>query len=187
MATINSNDLRQGMVFYENDTPYLVIKYSHMKKGRGQATIRVKVKNLESEAIRELTYTNEQKVEAADVEKKTVQYLYSDEKNAYFMNNDDYSQFQINKENVGDELEFLKEGQKVIVMFLEGNPIAIELPKVVELEIKETSEAVSGNTVSGAMKDAVLETGSTIQVPLFIKTGEKIKVNTESKSYVSRV
>ena len=187
MATINSNDLKEGVIFADSGSTYLVIKYSHIKKGRGQATIKVKVKNIETGSITILSYSNEQRVEAADVEKRTVQYLYSDEKDVYFMNNEDYSQFAIPLENIEKELLFLKEGQKVVTMFLDGNPISIELPKSVELEVKDTSDAVSGNTSSGAMKDAIVETGYRVQVPLFIKQGDLLKINTDSGDYVSRI
>ncbi|MFW5703021.1 MAG: elongation factor P [Candidatus Dojkabacteria bacterium] len=184
---INSNDLRPGSVFKDNGETFLVLKYSHMKKGRGQATIRVKVKNISTRSIVEKSYTNEQKVEEADVEKRTAQFLYADDSNAYFMDTADYSQFQLNKEEIEWELNFLKEGGKSIATFLEGNAISIEIPKSVELGVVKTTDAVAGNTSSGATKEAQLETGYSAQVPLFIKEGEVLKINTESGYYVSRV
>ncbi len=187
MGTINANNLKVGSVFKEGEDSYLVLKYNHIKKGRGQATIKVKVKNILSSSITEMSFTNEQKVHDADVEKKTVQYLYEDGQNGFFMDASDYSQFQIELENFENEKNFMKEGDKVVATFLEGNPIALELPKSVDLEVIETSDAVAGNTANNAMKDAILETGFKIQVPLFINTGDRVKVNTESSSYVSRV
>lgn len=187
MATINSNDLKEGVIFSDDGSTFLVIKYSHIKKGRGQATIKLKVKNIETGSITILSYSNEQRVETADVEKRNVQYLYSDEKDVYFMDDSDYSQFTVPKENIEREVDFLKEGQKVVTMFLDGNPISIELPKSVELTVTETSDAVSGNTSSGAMKDAIVETGYKVQVPLFIKQGDILKINTDSGDYVARI
>lgn len=187
MATINSNDLKVGVVFTDAGSTYAVLKYSHIKKGRGQATIKVKVRNIETNSVTIVSYSNEQKVEEADVEKRSVQYLYSEGETVCFMDSTDYSQFNMNSADIEDQLPYLKEGLKVVVMFLDGNPVAVEIPKSIELEVTETSAAVAGNTSSGAMKDAILETGLKIQVPLFIKTGDAVKVNTESGGYTSRV
>lgn len=186
MAMINSNDLKVGVVFKDGGQSYLVIKYDHIKKGRGQATIKVKVKNLESGSLTQLSYSNEEKVELVDLMKKTAQFLYKDDKNCFFMDSEDYSQFTLPNSTLEDELLFLVEGQKVVTTYLDGVPIFIELPKNIDLIIAETSGAVAGNTATGAMKDAVMETGLLIQVPLFIESGEKIRINTETKTYVSR-
>lgn len=187
MAMLNSNDLKVGVVFKEDGNSYLVLKYDHIKKGRGQATIKVKVKNLETGAITLLSYSNEERVELADLARKSVQFLYKDDTNSYFMDNEDYSQFSLTNETLGDDMLFVIEGQKVIATLLEGIPVYIEIPKTVELTIVDTTDAVAGNTATGATKDAILETGLKIQVPLFIENGEKIKINTETRTYVSRV
>ncbi len=186
MAQINSNDLREGMVFDLEGQTFIVMKYQHIKKARGQATIRVKVKNIKTGSITEKTFTNEQKVDEADVEKKSAQYLYKDDEKAYFMDTNDYSQFSFISEDIDWEVQFLKEGEKVVTLFLKGVPISIQIPKSVDLKIKNTSDAVSGNTSTSATKEAVLETGYKIQVPLFIQKGEKIKVNTDSGEYSGR-
>lgn len=187
MAVINSNDLRPGSVFVDSGETYVVLKYSHMKKGRGQATIRVKVRNIQTDSITEKTYSNEQKVEAADVEKRTSQFLYSDGSDAHFMDTADYSQFALATEGVEWELNFLKEGSAVITMFLEGAPVSIEIPKSVELQVTETNDAVAGNTAGNATKEATVETGYKFQVPMFINIGDVVKINTDSGTYVSRV
>lgn len=187
MAVINSNDLKPGVVFRDSGETLVVLKYQHIKKGRGQATIRVKVKNIETSSIFEKTYTNEQKLELADVEKRSSQFLYSDGTAVHFMDTGDYSQFQFPAVELDTELQFLIEGGRVVTLFLDGKPISVELPKTVELEVTTTTSAVAGNTATNATKDATLETGASIQVPLFIKQGEKIKVNTESGTYISRV
>lgn len=186
-AVINSNDLRPGSVFVEDGGAYVVIKYSHMKKGRGQATIRVKVRNLQTNSITEKTYSNEQKVEAADVEKRTTQYLYNDGTDAYFMDTADYSQFSLPVEMLEWELNFLKEGSSVVTMFLDEKAVSIEIPKSVELTVTEANDAVAGNTSGNATKEATTETGYKLQVPMFIALGNMIKINTESGTYVSRV
>lgn len=184
---INSNDLRPGSVFNDAGETYVVLKYSHMKKGRGQATIRVKVKNLNSGSIIEKSYTNEQKVEEADVERRSAQFLYNDGQSVHFMDTGDYSQFQLSSDELEWELNFLKEGGKVVATFLDGKAISIEIPRSVELEVSSTSDAVAGNTSSGATKEATTETGYQLQVPLFIKQGETLKINTDSGEYTSRV
>lgn len=186
MAMINSNDLKVGVVFKDAGQSYLVVKYDHIKKGRGQATIKVKVKNLETGSITLLSYSNEERVELVDLMKRTAQFLYKDETSCYFMDSDDYSQYALTNDTLENELSFLVEGQKVVVTYLEGNPIFIEIPKNVELVVTETTGAVADNTATGAMKDAILETGLKIQVPLFVETGDKIRLNTETCSYVSR-
>jgi elongation factor P len=187
MAVINSNDLKPGTVFVDGTETFIVLKYGHMKKGRGQATIRVKVKNLKTNSLTEKTYTNEQKVEVADVDKRTAQYMYADEKKAYFMDTGDYSQFSLLVEQIKYKLRFLKEGDSVITMFLEQKPISIEIPKTVVLEVVETNNAVAGNTAGTATKQAKVETGYSLQIPMFIDKGARIKINTDSGEYVSRV
>ncbi len=186
MALLNSNELRISTVFTDDSQTFVVLKYQHIKKGRGQATIRVKVKNIETGAIFEKTYSNEQKVEAADVEKRTAQYLYQDGSDAHFMDTADYSQFSLPMGQIEWELNFLKDGDKVVATFLESRPVSIEIPKSSELIVEDTTPAVPGNTATGAMKDAILETGYKIQVPLFVENGNKLKVNTETGTYVSR-
>jgi elongation factor P len=186
MATLNSNELKEGKVFKDDGNTYLVLKYSHIKKGRGQAVIKVKVRDLESGSITEKSYTNEQKVDEAMADKRSCQFLYADGKALNFMDTRDYSQFKLGIEETGDAVNYLTEGQKVVTLFLEDRPVSIELPKNVELEVTDTTAATAGNTATNATKAATLETGYEIQVPLFIEEGEKIKVNTETGEYVAR-
>lgn len=184
---ISTSSLRPGSIYEENDRKYQVIKYQHIKKGRGQAINRVKVKDLESGSITEKTYTNEQSVSEADVVKESAQFLYQDDNSAHFMSTKDFSQFEIDAESVSAELKYLKEGEKVVTLYLDGNATSIELPKTVELEIVNTEPAVPGNTATGAMKDAEMETGLIVKVPLFLKTGDCVKINTSSNEYISRI
>jgi elongation factor P len=184
---ISTTSLRPGNVFEFEKRKYLVLKHQHIKKGRGQAVNRIKIKDLESGSIVEKTFTNEQEVQEADVLKKSAQYLYMDDRYTYFMSTDDYSQFEILNEQIENELLYLIEGLKVIILYIDGKPISIEIPKTIEAEIEYTEPGVSGNTVSGAMKDAKIVTGLIVKVPLFIKTGDVIKINTDTNSYVSRI
>jgi elongation factor P len=185
-GVLNSGELKPGAVFVDGHEKFVVIKYWHIKKGRGPAVIRVKVKNIETLSITEKTYSSEQRFEQADVEKRTAQYLYSDASAAYFMDTADYSQFALDKEMIEWELNFLKDGEKVVTMYLDGSPISIETPKSVELKVTNTSSAIAGNTATGATKEAEVETGYHLQVPLFIKTGDVLRINTEMGTYTSR-
>jgi len=182
-----ANALRPGSIFEHDNHKYVVLKYQHIKKGRGQATIRVKVRDLENQVQVEKTFTNEQSVDEADVLKKTAQYLYKDKGKVYFMDTEDYSQFEFNDDQLKSELNFLTEGMKVITLYIDGKPVSIELPKSVELTVAETEPAIAGNTATGAVKIAKLETGYEVKVPLFLKTGDKVKLNTEEGTYISRV
>jgi len=186
-AYIASTDLKIGEVFLHEGQVYKVLKYEHIKKGRGQATIRLKVRNIQTNSITEKTFSNEEKAEVADVVKRTVQYLYSDENYGYFMDSLDFSQLNLNKELVEWELNFLKEGDSVVATFLDEKVVSIEIPKSAELKITETSAANAGNTANNATKEAILETGYKIQVPLFINVDEIIRINTEAGNYVGRV
>ncbi|MBW7953216.1 MAG: elongation factor P [Candidatus Dojkabacteria bacterium] len=187
MGTIASNALRNGSVFELDDRKYVVLKYQHIKKGRGQATIRLKVRDIENGVITEKTFTNEQSVQEADVAKQSAQFLYADDSNAYFMSNEDFSQFELPVEQIQDELLFMIEGSKVITLYIDGIPVSIELPKTVDLKIQTTDPAVAGNTAQNALKNAVMETGLQIKVPLFLKEGEIIKINTQTYEYLGRV
>lgn len=183
---IASNSLREGSLFsYENDR-YLVLKYSHIKKGRGQAVIKVKVKNIETGANTELSFTNEQKLDEVVAEKRSAQYLYNEGDDYHFMDSENFNQYKLDSETLGDATKYLLDGMKVVVLFVEDEPLSIELPKSVVLEIIETEPAVAGNTATGASKTAKVQTGLEVMVPLFIKEGDKIKINTETGKYTAR-
>ena len=186
MAVLSYTDLRNGVVYTDGGETFVVLKYNHNKQGRGSATVKVKVKNLKSGSIIIKSYKSGDKVESADVSRESAQYLYDDGADAYFMNMETFEQYSIDLEKIEDQHGYLKEGQKVIVQKLEGEPIALDLAKKIELVVEYTEPAVSGNTSSGAMKTAKLETGMEINVPLFVETGDTLVINTESKEYVSR-
>ncbi|MEI7603464.1 MAG: elongation factor P [bacterium] len=187
MSIITSNELRNGTVFMMDNAPWIVLKFDHNKTGRGGAVNKVKAKNLKTGSITEKGFSTNEKFEEADLSKESCQYLYSDEETAYFMSNATFEQYELSKEKVENGLLYLKEGDKTVVVFLDGVPISIEIPSAVILTIEYTEVAVKGNTSTGAMKKARLETGLDILVPLFINIGDKVKINTESNTYTERV
>ncbi len=187
MANIlNANELKSGTVFTDSGQTLKVLQYQHRKYGRGQATIRVKVRDLESGSISERTYDSGAKLEEADISKRSAQYLYVDGTKVHFMDMDSYAQFSLLQEDLENDLQLLKEGEKVVALYLSDEPISIELPKTVELEVTDAPPAVSGDTVNNALKQVTTETGFKVNVPMFIKNGDRIKVNTDTKEYTGR-
>lgn len=185
-SVLNSNELRKGTVYLDGNDVFRVIDYRHQKYGRGQATIRVKVKNIHTGSIAEKTYDSGARLPEADTSKRNVQYLYSDNQNANFMDTVNFSQYSVQLSELSNELPFIKEGEQVVALFLGDDLVSIELPKVVELEVTDAPNAVAGDTATGASKKVKLETGLEVDVPLFVKKGEVIRVNTEESAYVGR-
>lgn len=182
-----ANDLRNGTVFKYEGKIWIVINYEFIKMGRGSGTVKVKARDLMTGATVEKGFSQQMRFEEVNVSKKTVQYLYHDESYGYFMDNETYEQYQLDYERVKESLMFVPEGERVIMIFVEGNPLNIEIPKSVNLKVTYTEPAVKGDTSSGAMKKAELETGLEIQVPLFINIGDVIKVNTDDVTYSERI
>lgn len=183
---IDSQKIRKGDVYIDGSEVLQVLGHEHIKRGRGQATIRLRVKNIKTGAITEKTYSNKEKLNPANVYKKSAQFLYTDGNNVYFMDAQDYSQFSLSKDIVKEELKYLKDGEKVVVLWLDDQPINIEIQGNIVLKIVDAEDAVAGDTAAGATKLVTLETGVKIQVPLFLKTGDVIKVNPDSGEYVSK-
>ena len=183
---INVNDLKVGMtIMYENNI-YSVMDTQHVKPGKGAAFVQAKLKNLRSGAIIENRFNSSDKVEPARIEKKPMQYLYQMNDIYYFMDMNTYEQVEISKAQIGDEVDLLKENLTVDIMFFEGEMLGMNLPDKIELKVTHTEPAVKGNTTSSAMKDATLETGKVIKVPLFIELDEVILVSSKDGKYVSR-
>ena len=167
--------------------PYLVSEREFVNPGKGSAFVRLKLKSLKSgQVLRETIKTNDS-VEEADVYDKNAQYLYSDSSGYYFMDNESYEQFIVPRQGMEEKQYYLQEGNSYYVTFWEGNPIDIKIPYKIVLTVTEAHEALKGDTVTGATKPVVLETGLTVRVPIFIKQGEKIMINTETNEYVERV
>ncbi|MBU0975925.1 MAG: elongation factor P [Patescibacteria group bacterium] len=183
---LHSTQLKKGAVFKDSKNVYIVLDYKHIKKGRGLAVVRVKVKDVEGGSIIEKTFSSNEKVASVTLVHKSAQYLYSDAEFCYFMDGKDYSQFQVEKANIDWQKNFLVEGGKIDVLWLGEKVVGVEIPKKVSLKIKYTEPAVAGNTVGSAYKEAELETDFKIQVPLFIKIGDVVQINTERGTYCSK-
>lgn len=185
MAT--TNDLKNGMVLNLEGQLWSVVEFQHVKPGKGPAFVRTKLKNVESGKNVDKTFNAGTKVETANVDRRTMQYLYNDGSSYVFMDVQSYDQIEVSPEVVGDAKNFMLENQEAIVATNEGRVLFIELPASVELLIAETEPGLQGDRSTGGTKPATLETGHTIQVPLFITTGEKVKVDTRDSSYLGRV
>lgn len=184
---INVNDLRNGVVFKEDNQLWQVVTYEHIKMGRGSGNIKVKIRNLKTGATSEKSFITGAKVEEAGVEKKKAQFLYSDGETYNFMDPVSYEQFSVSKETVGEQAKFLKDGLDVILIVSEDAALGLEIPNTLIYEISETGPGEKGNTVSSVFKDATLDNGLLVKVPMFMKIGDKIKVDTRNGQYVERV
>jgi len=181
-----ATELKTGTVYKENNAPYLVIKYEHIKSARSGATVKVKVRNLLTDQVFLKSYSGTTKVDTADIRKQNVLYLYCEGNDYIFMDPDTYEQVTIKKDLIESSLKFLKEGEKVQMMYFEDEPVTIELPSTISFKITYTEPGFKGNTVSNAYKEATLENGTIIKVPPFLKIGDEIKINTETEEYVSK-
>lgn len=183
---LSNTDLKVGVIFKDGSKLYKVIKYDHVMSGRGGAVGKVRVKDLETGSITVQSYKQNDKVEDVDAERKSMQFLYSDDRFIFLMDSDTFEQVSIPLSVVGDSIKYLANGEKIIVFLIDDKPISLEIPKSIEQKVEYTEPAVKGNTSSGAMKTAKLENGLKVQVPLFINTGDIVKINTDSGAYVSR-
>ncbi len=183
---INVNDFKTGVTISYEGNLYQVIEFQHVKPGKGAAFVRTKLKNLRTGAVIEITFNSGIKVPTAHIEKAKMQFLYTDGDNYIFMNMNDYNQVELSAKQLGDAKEYLKENLEVDINFYEGELLGVNLPEKIEMLVTSTEPAVKGNTTSGAQKDATLETGMVIKVPLFIEEGEKIIISSKDGKYVSR-
>ena len=185
MAT--TNDLRNGLVLNIEGQLWQVVEFQHVKPGKGPAFVRTKLKNVLSGKVVDKTFNAGVKVETANVDKRTMQYLYNDGTDFIFMDGDTYDQISVSPDVVGDAAKYLLENQDALVARHDGNVLFIELPASVVLEITYTEPGLQGDRSTGGTKPATVETGAEIQVPLFLETGTKIKVDTRDGSYLGRV
>jgi elongation factor P len=184
---LSITSLKKGVLFQLDGVPYRVVDYNQKVMGRGGSIVNVRIKSLTDGKVLEKTFKGNEQLESADVTNQTVQYLYSDGNSFYFMNGETFEQFEISADLVGDGAGYLKEGDNVTLQSFEGKPINVELPKNVPLKVTYTENAVKGDTSSSITKEATLETGITIRVPAFIKTGDVISVDTSNGAYRERV
>lgn len=183
---ISAGDFRNGMTFEMDGNIYQVIEFQHVKPGKGAAFVRTKIKNVVTGATVERTFNPTDKVEKAHIERRDMQYLYSDSDLYYFMDIETYEQIPINAETVGDSLKFVKENDVCKVLSFKENVFGIEPPIFVELEVIETEPGFKGDTATGAAKPAIVETGASVRVPLFVNKGDKIRIDTRTEEYMER-
>lgn len=183
---IEVTQLRAGTVFEEDNTPWLVLKYDHVKMGRGTANIKLKTKNLKTGAIIDKSFINGARVQDVQLEKRKAQFLYRQGETLSFMDPTTYKQFSIPLDLIGKQADFLKEGVEVDLKFYHGDPINITLPLKMKFKVTETEPGFKGNSVTNIYKDATIETGARVKIPLFVNVGEEIIINTETGEYVER-
>jgi elongation factor P len=184
--SISTNDLKNGMALNLPEGLMTVVEFQHVKPGKGGAFVRTKLKNFRTGAVIDRTYRADEKVPLAMIDKREMQYLYRESSSLVFMDNESYDQLHIEASDLGDAVNYLKEGDNAVLPMYDGAVVGVELPAAVELTIAETEPGVQGDRVSGARKPATLETGLVVQVPLFIEPGEKVKVDTRTGDYLAR-
>ena len=183
---ISAGEFRNGVTIeYEGDI-FIILEFQHVKPGKGAAFVRTKIKNLKTGSVVEKTFRPTEKMPRAHIDRQDMQYLYTDGDLYHFMNVETFDQIAINAQDVGDTLKFVKENEMVKILSYEGQVFGIEPPLFVELEITDTEPGFAGNTAQGATKPAVVETGATVQVPLFINQNEIIKIDTRTGEYLGR-
>lgn len=182
-----TSDIRKGLKIELGGKPFIIVDFLHVKPGKGGAFVRTKLKNMETGQVLEQTFRSGEKIGVPDIAEKNMQYLYQGTEGYCFMDNETYEQVFLTEENLGENTNYLAPNIDIDVLYFEGRPIGIELPVAVELTVAQAEPGVKGDTASSTTKPAVLETGMTINVPLFINEGEKIKVDTRTGEYMERV
>ena len=183
---MNVNDFKTGVTIQYDGGIYQVLEFQHVKPGKGAAIVKAKLRNLRTGAIAEQTFNAGIKVPTAHISKQKMQYLYNSGSTYSFMNMETYEQIDLDASQIGDDVKYLKEGLEVYITFYESEMLGLELPEKIDYVITSTEPAVKGNTATGATKDATIETGMLVRVPLFIEEGEAIIVSTKDGKYVSR-
>jgi elongation factor P len=184
---ISSNDFRNGVTIVIEGQLWTVIEFLHVKPGKGSAFVRTRLKNVKTGATVERTFRAGEKLERATVDNRDMQMLYNDADGYHFMDQESYENVTLQRELIGDPADFLRDGMKVSVQVYDGNPIGIDLPAHVELKVEDTEPGFKGDTATGATKPAKLETGATVQVPLFVNPGDVIRIDTRDRRYIGRV
>ena len=183
---IDTSNFRTGLSIIVDNDIYTIVDFQHVKPGKGGAFVRSKLKNVRNGAVKDKTWRAGEKMEQAILERRPMQFLYSQDGDYHLMDTETFDQIAVEKSAFGDAVKYLKEGQEVSVLSHEGRVIGAELPITVELEITETDPGVRGDTASGGSKPATLETGAVIQVPFFINVGDRVKVDTRTDAYLER-
>lgn len=184
---ISAGDFRNGVTLEMDGNIYQIIEFQHVKPGKGAAFVRTKLKNIINGGVVEKTFRPTEKFPQARIDRVEMQYLYTDGDLFHFMNTETYDQIALNQDAIGDALKFVKENEMVKVCSHNGNVFAVEPPLFVELEVTETEPGFKGDTATGATKPATVETGAVVYVPLFVETGDRLKIDTRTGEYLSRV
>ena len=184
---ISAGDFRNGITIELDNNVYQIIEFQHVKPGKGAAFVRTKLKNIKSSGVIEKSFRPTEKFPQARIDRKDLQYLYSDGDLYYFMDTESYEQIALNSDAVGDALKFVKENEMCKICSHNGSVYSVEPPLFVELEITDTEPGFKGDTATGASKPATVETGAQVAVPLFVNQGDKIKIDTRTGEYLSRV
>ncbi len=184
---VSTNDLKNGMALDLPEGLVTVVEFQHVKPGKGGAFVRTKLKNIRTGAVIDRTYRADEKLEQAIIDKREMQFLYREGDESVFMDNNTYDQMNVDAATLGEAVNYLKEGDSVIVLMYGAEVVGLDLPAAVELTVAQTEPGVQGDRVSGARKPATLETGLVVQVPLFVNIGDRVKVDTRSGEYLTRV
>jgi len=184
---ISATDLRKGVTFELDGELFRVLEYQHSYIGRGSANVRTKLRNVRTGRTIDRTFAASEKLQEVRLELRQVQYLYRDGDLYYFMDTETYEQPALSADTLEDKVSYLKEGMELSLSMHEGQPVEIELPVTVDLEVSETEPGIKGDTATGATKRAVLETGLVVQVPLFIEQGDSLRIDTRTGEYLTRV
>jgi elongation factor P len=183
---LSLNEIKLGKVIQVSGEPFLVVRTDHHKMGRGGAVLKVKLKNLINGNMLDKTFQGNDKADEAETETKKVNYMYKDETDAHFMDNESYEQFSLPVDQIGEKARFLKDGTDVDVLHFEGRPVAVQLPIKVTLKVVSAPPGVKGNSAGNVTKMVELETGAEIAVPMFVNEGDEIRINTDTEEYVER-
>ncbi len=183
---ISVNDFRTGVTIEMDGMAFQVVEFQHVKPGKGAAFVRAKLKNVKTGGVMEKTFRAAEKVPRAHLDRREMQYLYNDGTGYVFMDNENYEQMTIDADTMGEGIKWLLENMNIHVLFFQGHIIGIDLPNFVELEVVETEPGIRGDTATGATKSATLQTGATVQVPLFVDTGDRLRIDTRTGLYMER-
>ncbi|HHU30727.1 MAG: elongation factor P [Bacillota bacterium] len=184
---ITTSDFHTGLTIELDGEVYMIVEFLHVKPGKGAAFVRTKLKNIRTGATTERTFRAGEKVERAILDRREMQYLYNSGDDYFVMDNETYEQFSLTREQLGDNIKYLKENMNITVLFYQDKIFGVEMPNFVELVVAETEPGVRGDTASGGSKPAKMETGLIVQVPFFINTGDVLRIDTRTGEYIERV
>lgn len=183
---ISTSDFKTGMTIELDGDVYVIVDFQHVKPGKGAAFVRSKLKNVKTGSSTERTFRAGEKVERAIMDRREMQYLYNDGDDFHFMDTESYEQSSISRDQLGNDIKYLKENMNINVLYYQGQIFGIELPFFIELTVAETEPGIKGDTASGGSKPATMETGLVVQVPFFINTGDVLRIDTRTGTYMER-